>query len=216
MGGIFSYDSKFTLALHKFADLIIASALWIVGCLPLLTIGTSTTALYYASIKAVLGEGTIVKNFFKSYKENLKQSIVVEIILLIVAYIMYVNWKIVFDMAGGGTVFKVVYFVVLLWLVPIVCYIFPLLARFAFSTKMLFVNAFVLSFQNLPKTIFIVLTSMLPIVCLVVRLEYVIKLLPLIVVAAPGLIAFLNATMFIKVFEPYMPKEEAEAEREED
>lgn len=212
MGGIFSYDSKFTLALHKFADLIIASVLWIVGCLPLLTIGTSTTALYYASIKAVLGEGTIVKNFFKSYKENLKQSIVVEIILLIVAYIMYVNWKIVFDMAGGGTVFKVVYFVVLLWLVPIVCYVFPILARFAFSTKMLFVNAFVLSFQNLPKTIFIVLTSMLPIVCLVVRLEYVIKLLPLIVVAAPGLIAFLNATMFIKVFEPYMPKEEAEEE----
>lgn len=208
MGGIFSYDSKFTLALHKFADLIIASVLWIVGCLPLLTIGTSTTALYYASIKAVLGEGTIVKNFFKSYKENLKQSIVVEIILLFIGYIMYINWKLIFNMSDGGAVFKVVYFVVLLWLVPIVCYIFPLLARFAFSTKMLFVNAFVLSFQNLPKTIFIVLTSMLPIVCLVVRLEYVIKLLPLIVVAAPGLIAFLNATMFIKVFEPYMPKEE--------
>ena len=216
MGGIFSYDSKFTLALHKFADLIIASALWIVGCLPLLTIGTSTTALYYASIKAVLGEGTIVKNFFKSYKENLKQSIMVEIILLFIGCIMYINWKLIFNMSGGGSAFKVVYFVVLIWLVPIVCYIFPILARFAFSTKMLFVNAFVLSFQNLPKTIFIVLTSMLPIVCLVVRLEYVIKLLPLIVVAAPGLIAFLNATMFIKVFEPYMPKEEAEAEIEEE
>ena len=216
MNGIFNYDGKFARALQKVSDVIVASVLWIVGCLPLLTIGTSTTALYYASIKAVLGEGTIVKNFFKSYKENLKQFIVVEIILLIVAYIMYTNWKIIFDMGGGGTVFKVVYFVVLIWLVPIVCYIFPILARFALSTKLLFINAFVLSFKNLPKTIFIVLTSMLPIVCLVVRLEYVIKLLPLIVVAAPGLIAFLNATMFIKVFEPYMPKEEAEAETEEE
>ena len=45
MGGIFSYDSKFTLVLHKFADVIIASVLWIIGCLPILTIGTSTTAL---------------------------------------------------------------------------------------------------------------------------------------------------------------------------
>lgn len=209
MNGIFNYDGKFARALQKVSDVIIASVLWIIGCLPLLTIGTSTTALYYAAIKAVSGEGTIVKNFFKSYKENLKQSIVVEIILLIVGYIMYINWKLIFDMSGGGSVFKVVYFVVLIWLVPIVCYIFPILARFALSTKLLFINAFVLSFKNLPKTIFIVLTSMLPIVCLVVRVDYVIKLLPLIVVAAPGLIAFLNATMFVKVFEPYMPKEEA-------
>lgn len=212
MNGIFNYDGKFARALQKVSDVIIASVLWIIGCLPLLTIGTSTTALYYAAIKAVSGEGTIVKNFFKSYKENLKQSIVVEIILLIVGYIMYVNWKLIFDMSGGSSVFKVVYFVVLIWLVPIVWYIFPILARFALSTKLLFINAFVLSFKNLPKTIFIVLTSMLPIVCLVVRIEYVIKLLPLIVVAAPGLIAFLNATMFVKVFEPYMPKDEAEEE----
>lgn len=210
MNGIFNYDGKFARALQKVSDVIIASVLWIIGCLPLLTIGTSTTALYYAAIKAVSGEGTIVKNFFKSYKENLKQSIVVEIILLIIGYIMYINWKLIFDMSGGGSVFKVVYFVVLIWLVPIVCYIFPILARFALSTKLLFINAFVLSFKNLPKTIFIVLTSMLPIVCLVVRIDYVIKLLPLIVVAAPGLIAFLNATMFVKVFEPYMPKDEAE------
>ena len=212
MNGIFNYDGKFARALQKVSDVIIASVLWIIGCLPLLTIGTSTTALYYAAIKAVSGEGTIVKNFFKSHKENLKQSIVVEIILLIVGYIMYVNWKLIFDMSGGSSVFKVVYFVVLIWLVPIVWYIFPILARFALSTKLLFINAFVLSFKNLPKTIFIVLTSMLPIVCLVVRIEYVIKLLPLIVVAAPGLIAFLNATMFVKVFEPYMPKDEAEEE----
>lgn len=210
MGGIFSYDSKFTLALHKFADVIIASVLWIIGCLPILTIGTSTTALYYTCIKAVSGEGAIVKNYFKSYKENLKQSIVVEIILLIIAYIMYINWKLIFNISDGGAIFKVVYFVVLLWLVPIVCYLFPILARFAITTKLLFVNAFVLSFKNLPKTIFIILTSMLPIVCFVVRFEYVIKLLPLIVLAVPGLIAFLNATMFIKVFEPYMPKEEQE------
>ena len=216
MNGIFNYDGKFARALQKVADVIIVSVLWIVGCLPLITIGASTTALYYTAIKAVLKEGTVVKNFFKSYKENLKQSIVIEVILLIVAYIMYINWKIVFQMSGGGSVFKIVYFVVLIWLVPIVCYIFPLLARFALSTKLLFVNAFVLSFKNLPKTIFIILTSMLPIVCLVVRVDYVIKMLPLIVVAVPGLIAYLNATMFVKIFEPYMPKEEAEDELEEE
>lgn len=212
MNGIFHYEGKFARALQKVSDVIIASVLWIVGCIPLITIGTSTTALYYASIKAVLGEGTIVKNFFKSYKENLKQSIVVEVILLVVAYIMYLNWNIGFKMMENGTVFKVVFFVVLAWILLVVSYIFPILARFALTTRYLFVNAFIMSIKNLPKTIFIILTSMLPIVCLVIRVDYVIKYLPLIIVVVPGLVAYLNAIMFNKIFDPYMPHEEEEKE----
>lgn len=212
MNGIFHYEGKFARALQKVSDVIIASVLWIVGCIPLITIGTSTTALYYASIKAVLGEGTIVKNFFKSYKENLKQSIVVEVILLVVAYIMYLNWNIGFKMMENGTVFKVFFFVVLAWILLVVSYIFPVLARFALTTRQLFVNAFVMSITNLPKTIFIILTSMVPIVCLVIRVDYVIKFLPLIIVVVPGLAAYLNAIMFNKIFDPYMPHEEEEKE----
>lgn len=208
MNGIFNYDGKFSRFLQKVSDVIIASVLWIVGCIPLITIGTSTTALYYASIKAVLGEGTIVKNFFKSYKENLKQSIVVEVILLVVAYIMYLNWNIGFKMMENGTVFKVVFFVVLAWILLEVIYIFPVLARFALTTRHLFVNAFIMSIKNLPKTIFIILTSMVPIVCLVVRVDYVIKILPMIIVVVPGLVAYFNAITFNKIFEPYMPEEE--------
>ena len=55
MNGIFNYDGKFARALQKVSDVIIASVLWIIGCLPLLTIGTSTTALNYVAIKAALG-----------------------------------------------------------------------------------------------------------------------------------------------------------------
>ncbi len=214
MGGMFDYDGKFTQALQKVADVILLSILWLVGSIPLLTVGTATTALYYACIKAVSGETAVAKNFFKSYKENLKQSIVIEMLLLIVAYIMYLNWQIIFQFSGGGNVFKVVYFIVLLWLVPIVCYIFPLLARFTFTIKMLLMNAFVLSFKNLPKTIFIVLTNLLPIVCLVVRVDYVIKALPLIILVVPGLIAYLNSMMFAKIFEPYMPKSDADVQED--
>ena len=111
---------------------------------------------------------------------------------------------------------KILYFAVLIWMVPITSYLFPILARFTLATKSLFVNAFVLSFGNLPKTIFILMTTMFPIACVIISVEYVIKLLPLVIMVAPGLIAFLNATMFIKVFEPYMPKEETEDEIEEE
>ena len=208
MNDLFDYDGKLAHALQKIFDGITASVLWIIGCLPLITIGTSTTALYYASMKSILGEGKVAKNYFHSYKENALQSIVVEIILLIVGYIMYINWKIIVGASGGGIVLKVVYFAVLLWLAPVVCYIFPILARFALPTRMLFVNAFVLSFKNLPKTIFILLTTLLPIVCLVIPVNYLIALLPLLILILPALISNLNARMFLKLFEQYMPKEE--------
>lgn len=203
MGNLFDYDGKLAYAVRKVADFIIASVLWVVGCIPLITIGTSTTALYYASMKGVLKEGSVAKNFWKSYKENLKQSVLAELILLVIAYIMYLNWQIIFEMSGGGTVWKVVYIVVLLWMIPIVCYIFPLLSKFVLSTKMLFVNAFVLSFQNLPKTLCIVLTTFSPIVCLVIRMDYVIRILPVLVLVVPGVLAYLNAMWFVKIFEQY-------------
>lgn len=201
---MFDYDGKLAYAIRKVADIVIASVLWVIGCIPLITIGTSTTALYYASMKGVLGEGSVTKNFWKSYKENLKQSVLIELILGVVVYIMYINWNLIFRASDGGAALKVVYLIVLLWLVPVVCYIFPLLSRFSLSTRLLFVNAFVLSFKNLPKTLCIVLTTFSPIVCLVIRIDYVVRALPLLVLVVPGMLAYLNAMWFVKIFEQYI------------
>ncbi len=45
-GGFFSLDSKFMQVMSRVADLIILNVIYLVTCLPVITIGAASTALY--------------------------------------------------------------------------------------------------------------------------------------------------------------------------
>ena len=47
MGNLFGQDSFLTNFLTRIADLMVLNFLWVIGCVPIITIGTSTVALYY-------------------------------------------------------------------------------------------------------------------------------------------------------------------------
>ena len=47
---LFNYDSPFWSFMSRLADLIILNLLWIVFCIPVVTIGASTTAMYLSLI----------------------------------------------------------------------------------------------------------------------------------------------------------------------
>lgn len=53
MNKIFGHDTFFFRFMNQAGNVIIASLLWLVGCLPVVTIGTSTIALYYTTVKSV-------------------------------------------------------------------------------------------------------------------------------------------------------------------
>ena len=58
----------------RVADLILLGLVWSVTSVPLLTLGTSCTALYYAVSKSVrFGEGKPLKEYFRAWKENALQ-----------------------------------------------------------------------------------------------------------------------------------------------
>ena len=74
-------------------DIVILHFLWLLTSLPVLTIGASTTALYYTTMKCIRnGQGGVVKMFFKSFKDNFKQATGIGILALIAGFIC------VFDM----------------------------------------------------------------------------------------------------------------------
>ena len=55
---LFNYDSPFWSFMSRLADLIILNLLWIVFCIPVVTIGASTTAMYRVTLNMVRGEGS--------------------------------------------------------------------------------------------------------------------------------------------------------------
>ena len=68
----------------RVADLIILNLIFIVCCIPIVTIGPALTALYYMTLKMARNEETyIIRGFFKSFKENFRQAIVIWLIILV-------------------------------------------------------------------------------------------------------------------------------------
>ena len=53
MGGIFNINSPFFRVMSKVFDVIVLSLLWTLCCIPVITIGPATTALYYAIVKSI-------------------------------------------------------------------------------------------------------------------------------------------------------------------
>lgn len=60
---------------RQFGGFFLLSCLWYLCCLPVVTAGAATTALYYVTLKMARGqEGQLIPAFFHSFKQNLKQA----------------------------------------------------------------------------------------------------------------------------------------------
>ncbi len=164
----FGYDGPFFSVLNRISDIIILNVLWIVCCIPIVTIGASTTAMLYVTMKIVNGEDAyIVRKFFKSFKENFLQSTVIWLIMLAVGAVLVCNffWLLP-NMKVNDTVYTLffsatclttlIYVMILVWL-------FALQARLENKIKNTFSNALLLSFRHLPTTILLILLVFVPI-----------------------------------------------------
>ena len=68
-------DSPIGQFLCRIGDIITLNFLWIICSLPLITLGASTTALYYTWMKQYReGDSPVHRYFFSSFKDNLRKS----------------------------------------------------------------------------------------------------------------------------------------------
>ena len=70
---LFSENSKASETADRVADMVILNFCFLAGCLPVVTIGTSVSAMYNVLGRRLRGEGAgVVAPFFQAWKENLK------------------------------------------------------------------------------------------------------------------------------------------------
>lgn len=147
-------DSPVIAFLNKMTDLIVLNLIYIVFCLPIVTIGAATTAVYYVCIISIRqGDGYVVKRFIKSFKENFKQATIIWVPLLVIWGVILMDllfWLKV------GTIFAKIMFVLSLliafFLLLVGMYIFPVLAKLEGDIKTTMKNAAVFAVGYLPYT----------------------------------------------------------------
>ncbi|MDR2903386.1 MAG: DUF624 domain-containing protein [Clostridiales bacterium] len=206
MGDFFSLDGPFNKFGNILADIMILGLIWFVCCLPVVTAGASTTALFYVMTRRISNrEGYILKDFFGSFKANFKVATLVWLTVLAVGLILFFNVQ---NSAVMGAL--AVYFVPVQWAVFIgLCftaiYAFPLLSRFTMGYRALFKTAFFLAYRHFLTTV----VCMLMVLAILFAAATVFP--PLFLVGA-GIYAYVSSYLFVRVFRKYRPDLDKDAE----
>ncbi len=148
-------DSPFFRFMGKLGDMVALNFLWFVCCLPIITAGASTTALFYTARKLSSDEFLGVRReFFHSFKQNFKQGLVVWLILFLTLALCVADLAIGFGTPGAsGSLFRGIGAVLLILWAAVSGYAFPLLARYEYTTRQLFSGAFFMCFAHPTVTI---------------------------------------------------------------
>lgn len=160
----FSYESRFSQLLLKLCYACYLNLLWLICSLPVFTVGASTAALYYASLKIVRGEETHAgPMFFRSFRENFRQATVIWLILLAVGLFLGTDGYILYHLRLSSTgapavlwtlVLAVVIAAAVLYVI-VLLYVFPLIASVRNSNWAMLKNAFLIGTHYLFATILI-------------------------------------------------------------
>lgn len=214
MQRFFSMDNGLFRALNRISDLMILNLIFILCCIPVVTIGPALTGLYYVTLKIASNEeGYIVRGFFKSFKQNFRQGLIIWLILLAAGCVFGVD---IFILIQTKTAFSNVLLVIIsataLVFLMVFLYIFPVLSRFENNIRATFKNSLIIAVADFPRTfVMMVITAAAVILTFWNSITLWYGLLVWILVGFSGL-AFINSHFLNKIFAKYMPKEDASEE----
>lgn len=116
----------------KLTNLLILNLFWVIGCIPVVTIGASTIAAFTVTLKMTEGrEGlSMTAQFWSAYIKNLKHGIPLTLILLAGIWSVWMDWQIFDKIEGNPIGFLILAMVVLLLLAVHFLYVFALEARY--------------------------------------------------------------------------------------
>lgn len=206
MGQLFSTDGIVYRFMTKTGNIILATIFWIIGCIPVVTIGTSSAALYYTMVKSVRKEvGYVHSEFWRGYKLNFKKGVAATAVLLVLGTVLAGEMWLV--LKNGVEVSKIWYSLsglLILLMLLITLYLFPVMSRFDMKLSRLCMLAFVMSIRFW----YITLVLAVGLVAVVAAQLY---LLPMpMVLLTPGLWCYASSFLVEKAMKAYMPKRQTE------
>ena len=199
----FSYDSKFSQIMLKFCYACWLNLLWAVCSIPIVTVGASTTALYYVMLKLARGEeGNVTTMFFRSFRENFKQATVLWLILFAFGLFLGADGYVLAHLRKSTAGPLPVVFTLLLAVVIaaavlytiVLIYVFPLVASVKNTNTAMLKNSFLVGTRYLFVTILVFAIHF-------VIFFIVIRFFTPLLIAGEGLCALLSSLLLWRVMD---------------
>lgn len=195
MSDFFKFDGKFFKYGTLLGDLMILTLLWTLTSLPLITLGASTTAMYYVTTRQLSNrEGYVSRDYFRSFKENFLQATGVTILFAVIFAVLRIN---LYILPGNSPIFPI-QFVLIAVAVAMLVFVFPVLSRFKLNFFELLRTSFFLAIRHFPTTI----------TCLVLLFAAYLLVLrwPIAFIVCAGVYGSLTSLMFMRIFKKYVPQ----------
>ena len=200
---MFDFDGNFYTYTGKLFDLLVVSVYWLIGCIPVITIGASFSALYAAVTKSVRHDrDSVSAQFWHAYKQNLISSIPLTLIYGGVIFLMLLNIGILHAKTSSlfGLFFIVLYTLVIVFFIVGACYAFPALSRFAMPSGWFVKLSFYLTVKHLPVSL--VLLAMFAAAYLALLAQ------PALFLVIPGAVSCVSSYMIDPLLDRHMPEED--------
>lgn len=203
---LFNPENGLMITMSQITDAIFLSLFFLLGCIPLVTVGASGAALYDAALRAFRqGEKHSWSRFFQSFRRNLVPGLLPSLVYLAVLFVTVKGgvalWNAV--VAGASWALLSLGLVLAAGIVGMLSVLFPMLSRFENSTGALLKNTLLLSLAHLPRTL---LLGLINGGCLYLCARFVVPVFLL-----PALAALLSSFLLEPMFQPYMGEEAGNA-----
>lgn len=152
MNHFFNLNNKVFTILGKIGDAILLNIMWLLGCIPVVTVGAATGALYEGLRYVVLEEeGNLFRVFWNVYKRNFAKKILQTVVLELIIFgvIFLVVWGYMYQ--SESVWIGAVYMSIGIPVVVIVCmaiYTFLMLTNTEMKIVMQLKVAFVLTLKH--------------------------------------------------------------------
>ena len=199
MGKFFSVDSPLYRFASRLTDILILNLLWILCSIPIFTIGAATTAVYYVNLKMVKNEEVyIARSFFKSFKENFKQSTIMWLIFLFATVVLATDYYYLFQISDKSNIVLkgITVLATILYLFAIL-YAFPLQARYENPIKRTIFNSIIISIRYFKRTLIII--GLLAVITFIGL--YTTSTLIFAILFGVGILSYVVTAYVLKIFE---------------
>lgn len=209
MDRFFHSDNAVMRALSKIFDIGWLSIVYVIFCIPVVTVGAATTALYYVGAKVLRHDRSYVwTEFWRGFRRNFVPATVIWIIFAVLYGLLYFNLNMVgitdAESEYGGYLAGA-YIAIALLAACVMSYTFCVLSRFQMKLAQIFRFSLYLAFRHFLHTL--VLLAILFVAGFGIYAGFV-AAMPVLLIFVPGTAAFLYTFPMEHLLRKYTPKSE--------
>ncbi|MGN0152005.1 MAG: YesL family protein [Wujia sp.] len=200
------HDSPFMEFMNTTANFIALNVVFLLTCIPVITVGPAIAALYQVLMREARGEhGYLIRPYFRFFKEMFIQGILTFLLYMGIGLVMIYSFFFWRSIDGyTSIVICVLLALAFIFLICSMIYVFPLMARFKNSFGQTIKNANILTLASGKYTAILLISVLF--IGGIIYLFSAVRIFMLVIGFA--FCTYCLAFLFVKIFKKYEPKDE--------